>query len=199
MSTITNSTRVLAPDNRPVRRSQLDVSHAALMTPISQSPLGDGNRLICCSSHGSKRAIALNLRTTARIATWNVLSLAPLGYPEAMAREMARLNISIAGLTEVRIPNSGEQVVDGYTMLHSGEATKVRGMALLLSKFFSEGLISWEAISGRLLKARLKTSQGAITIIVAYAPTEDSAPEDKDLFYAQIESLVASIPRMINS
>jgi len=40
------------------------------------------------------------MRTRMRIATWNVLIIAKPGYPEAIARELLRFDIRIAGLTE---------------------------------------------------------------------------------------------------
>ena len=110
-----------------------------------------------------------------------------------MAKELHRLRILIAGLTEARIPHSGEQSVDGYTLLHSGEATRVHGVALMLDRTTSSALMSWQPISGRLLKARLKHRQGALTIIVAYAPTEEHHAVEKDNFYAQLEALSRSI------
>ena len=44
-------------------------------------------------------------------------------------------------------------------------------------------LISYEAVNERILKARLYTKQAKISIIVAYAPTEDAEGDVKDSFY----------------
>ena len=46
------------------------------------------------------RKSAPDMRTRMRIATWNVLIIAKPGYPEAIARELLRFDIRIAGLTE---------------------------------------------------------------------------------------------------
>jgi len=60
-----------------------------------------------------------SLRTHLRFATWNVLSLANVGYqgkPLHMSSHVC--NIAIAGLTETQIPQSGELDVGDYTVFH---------------------------------------------------------------------------------
>ena len=55
----------------------------------------------------------LDLRKSIKITTWNVITLAKDGYHEAMARELARLCIDVACLTEARLVNSGKDNVEG--------------------------------------------------------------------------------------
>ena len=76
------------------------------------------------------KTLIANLRTPVRFATWNVLMLAHTGYPEAIAQQLVKYRISLAGLTEARIMNSGEKRVDGYTMLYSGATDHIKGVAL---------------------------------------------------------------------
>ena len=72
------------------------------MASDTSSFTGDGARLIV----GSKLGPKLDLRSCIRVATWNVLTLSKAGYPEAMSHELTRSRISIAGLTEARIPGT---------------------------------------------------------------------------------------------
>ena len=191
-----SSTRVRAPDNRLGSRVIPGIPLPGLMKPSPQThPLVEGGGLILTRAPGGKRlAATLDLRTAIRIATWNVLTLAPLGYPEVIVKEMTRYNISIAGFTEARMTDRGKQTLDGCTLIHSGGKSKLLGVALFLDKSSSKALISWDAVSDRLLTARLKHRLGALTIIVAYAPTEISPLADKDVFYSQLEALVTRIP-----
>ena len=106
-------------------------------------------------------------------ATWNVLSLAHDGYREAIARELQRLDIDIACLTEARLADSGKNIVEGLTFLHSGGAQHHHGVCLVLSPRTARSLKSWEPISDRLLTARLVHRHGHMTILVPYSPTED--------------------------
>ena len=134
----------------------------------------------------------VNLRHCMRIATWNVLSLSHPGYVTAVARELDQYKVKLAGLTETRIPGSATSCVENFTMLHSGNTGRTAGVALLLHRSIQHSLVSWTPISDRLLQARLTHQHGKLTVIVAYAPTEDSADYDKDVFYNQLQSAVLS-------
>ena len=48
--------------------------------------------------------------------------------------------------------------------------------------------------SSRLLSARLIHRHGRLSVIVAYAPTEDAADADKDAFYNDLASVIESVP-----
>ena len=48
-----------------------------------------------------------DLRRRFRLGTWNVLTLTGVGYQTSLVRELARVAVSIAGITECRIPGSG--------------------------------------------------------------------------------------------
>ena len=127
------------------------------------------------------------------MATWDVLTLAKDGYREAMARELSRLDIDVACLTEARLTDSGKEVVEGYTFLHSGGTQRHRGVCLVLSPKIQHSLKSWEPISDRLLAARLTHRHGHLTILVPYAPTEDASDVEKDGFYDLLEGAVRNV------
>ena len=107
---------------------------------------------------------------------------------------MDRYKVKLAGLTEARIPGSGNSCVENFTMLHSGNTGRMAGVALLLHRSIQHSLVSWTPVSDRLLQVRLTHQHGKLTVIVAYAPTEDSADDDKDNFYNQLQSVVLSTP-----
>ena len=79
-------------------------------------------------------------------------------------------------------------------MLHSGNVGRTAGVVLLLHRSIQHSLVSWTPISDRLLQARFIHQHGKLTVIVAYAPTEDSSDHDKDNFYNQLQSAVLSTP-----
>jgi len=56
----------------------------------------------------------------------------------------------------------------------------------------------WNAISDRILTACFRHKRGHLTVIVAYAPTEASSTEDKDVFYSQLSSLTQAVPNPQN-
>jgi len=137
----------------------------------------------------------MDLRSTVKVATWNVLALSRTGYQVALSREMARHGLDIVGLTEVRIMDSGRYDVEDALLLHSGATTLVQGVAFMLRNKAKRALKSWSPISPRLLTARLTHRHGHLSVVVAYAPTEEASDEDKNLFFNQLESAVNSVSR----
>src|SRR5664279_2261353 len=184
------STRVRAPDLSSSRRTV--AARVASMKPIAQSPR-DGGRLMKATGALDKN-LKPNFRSSIRIATWNVLTLAHTGYPEAVAQQLVKYNISMAGLTEARLVDNGLKRIEDYTMIYSGASDHTKGVALMLNKRLASSMISWHPVSVRLLCARLAHKHGHLTVIVAYAPPEPSPDAEKDTFYQQLQSVVSSVP-----
>jgi len=128
-----------------------------------------------------------------RFGTWNVRTLLAPGAAKMLVAELQKGRVSIMGLQEVRWPDAGEMSVADHTILWSGppEGTvKQAGVALVLDKSASASLKSWDPVSSRLLTARLAHHLGSMTVIVAYAPTEDGDDAAKDEFYQRLEQAV---------
>ena len=139
----------------------------------------------------------MDMRTDLRLATWNVLSLNEIGADELLVRELDRLNVEIGIITEVRWPQSGQQIVGGSTFLWSGrdDGKKYGGVALVLSKFASNSLVSWNAVSERILTAVFKHKHGRLNIVACYAPTNTSEDTEKEEFYTSIDSIFSKFGR----
>jgi len=185
------STMVSAPDPTNQSNHPPTPPSGVLMTGVTQSPSRDGvtSRIV-----GRKTGSATDLRRKTRIATWNVMSLAGTGYQVAIAREVARLNLGITGITEARIPGSDCRRVEDVLMLHSGGEQHINGVAMLLRPPFDKALISWQPISDRLLTATFAHRHGRLTVIVAYAPTEPAEDHTKERFYDQLSAVTQSVP-----
>lgn len=122
------------------------------------------------------------------------------GRLDQVMTERERYNIDILGLSETRWNQSGEFLTrSGDTLLYAGHENEnsphTAGVALLLSRTAKQSLISWQAISERLITARFKCRVRNVTIIQCYAPTEAANVEDKDDFYAQLESTFDQVAR----
>ena len=91
--------------------------------------------------------------------------------------------------------------MEGWTFLHSGNPTgqQQHGVALALSPRAAAALLSWEAVSERLLHARLRTASGKVSVIVAYAPAQNSrrsaeaTQAARDAFYAELQAVVSAV------
>lgn len=101
----------------------------------------------------------------------------------------------MAGLTETRLTDSGMCQVGEHTVIHSGEdQANLNGVALVLDGQMNKSMVSWQAVCSRILRARLLHKNGHITVITAYAPTEENPIFNEDSFYTSPESVIHSVP-----
>ncbi|XP_065582702.1 craniofacial development protein 2-like [Artemia franciscana] len=66
---------------------------------------------------------------------------------------------------------------------------------MALSSRAKKCLVDWEPIYERILRARFATSQAKLTVIVVYAPTNDTVDQTKDDFYRVLSNVVAKAHR----
>src|SRR5664279_484029 len=106
MKDTVSSTRVLAPaytrhSSQSVRGATMSSigTSRTFMKKTTQISLRDG---VCLNTTKT----AVEPKKLFRVATWNVLTLAREGYVDAITKEMSRFNVSMAGLTEARIPGN---------------------------------------------------------------------------------------------
>ena len=100
---------------------------------------------------------------------------------------------SVAGLTESRITGSGELHLPTHTIYFSGGTTRVCWVSLAVRNCIAAALLSWHAVSDRLLSARFKHRHGAVSFLVAYAPTEVAESDAKDEFYGRLGDLLSAV------
>ena len=83
--------------------------------------------------------------------------------------------------------------IEKSTLIFSGGTNKIYGVGIMISPLLSRIIVSWRAISDRLLLVRLKHKHGHLSIISVYAPTEMSTSEDKDKFYSDLSDVILHV------
>ncbi|KAK2712175.1 hypothetical protein QYM36_011016 [Artemia franciscana] len=63
-----------------------------------------------------------------------------------------------------------------------------------MANFTRKALLSFTPISSHLLRARIDSKHGKITVLTCYAPTNEAEDEDKDDFYVVLSSELSSMP-----
>ena len=116
------------------------------------------------------------------IGTWNGRSISQ-GKLEVVKQEMARGNIDILVISELKWTGMGEFNSDDHFIYYCGqESLKSNGVALLVNKR------SWNAVLGCHLKSNRMISvcfQGKpfnITVIQVYAPTSNAEEAEVERF-----------------
>ena len=146
-------------------------------------------------------------KSNIRIGCWNVRSL---GKPSkqnsrlrGVLRTMAEKNVQLLALAEVRWPGHGVSELEGYTVVHSGlpeDAPQSRrsGVAVIMSK---EAGTAWRkagtvftSVSDRILRVRMKSHIGLVSIIAVYAPTNvPGREEESEKFYEVLQECVDEV------
>jgi exonuclease III len=135
-------------------------------------------------------------KKTIRLGTWNVRTMLAPGKMSETAREMRRYKIEILAIQETRWPGKGKIDKMNYTLYYAGEKKQGKnGTAFLVGGGIRNKIMQYEAVDGRISWIRIENKQANITMINAYAPTENSKQEEKTKFYDKLEKVCEKVKR----
>ena len=113
------------------------------------------------------------------------------GKLEVVKQEMARVNVDILGISELKWTGMGEFNSDDHYIYDCGqESLRRNGVAIMANKRV------WNAVLGCNLKNDRMTSvcfQGKplnITVIQVYAPTSNAEEAEAEWFYEDLQDLL---------
>ena len=133
------------------------------------------------------------------IATWNVLSLQSSSSKlHELAAAVDKFRLGVLLLTETHWPGVETLSLDnGALFINSGrlDGVKREGVGIVLSKSVKHSLISYIPYTERIMVARLHTRHVNMSVVVAYAPTNDKDDSVKECFYNQLSSILDKLPR----
>jgi len=137
--------------------------------------------------------------SVSRVSFLNTHTLNGIGRPELLVQRLEQQGISVCGLAETHWPGNGMAVYSGWTFYYSGLQTssiKQHGVGLATKPGVQQSLLAFKPISERLLVANFKLHTGKkLSLIVAYAPTEDKPDSVKDRFYSDLQQQCSSVPK----
>ena len=71
----------------------------------------------------------------------------------------------------------------------------MHGVAIMMDSVVKRALMEWTPISEGIIKARFYSKLIKLTVIHAYAPTNDAEEEEKDKFHDQLGEVISQVKR----
>ena len=113
---------------------------------------------------------------------------------------MARVNINILGISELRWTGMGEFNSDDHYIYYCGqESLRRNGVAIMVNKRGQNAVLGCNLKNDRMISVRFQGKLFNITIIQIYAPTSNSEEAEDERFYEDLQDLLESESEVVQS
>ena len=122
------------------------------------------------------------------MGTWNVRSMNQ-GKLEVVKQEMARVNINILGISELKWTKMGEFNTYGHYIYYCGqESLRRNGVAITFNKRIENAVLGCNLKNDRMISVPFQGKPFSITVIQVYVPTSNA--EEAERFYEDLKDLL---------
>ena len=106
------------------------------------------------------------------------------GKLEVIKQEMARINIDILEINELKWTRMGEFNSDDHSIYFCGqESLRKNGVALIVNKRVQNSVLGCNFRNNRMILVHFQGKQFNITVIQVYAPTTNAEEDEVEWFY----------------
>ena len=103
------------------------------------------------------------------------------------ANEMARVNVDILGISELKWTGMGEFNSDDHCIYYCGqESLRRNGVAIMVNKRVQNAVLGWNLKNDRMISVHLQGKPFNITVIQVYAPTSNAEETEVERFYEDL-------------
>ena len=143
---------------------------------------GAGSKVRCCKEQYC-------------IGTWNVRSMNQ-GKLEVVKQEMARMNIGILGISELRWTEMGEFNSDDHYIYYCGqESLRRNGVAIIVNRRVQNAVLGCNLKNDRMISVHFQDKPFNITVIQVYAPTSNTEEAEVEWFYEDLRDILELTPK----
>ena len=143
---------------------------------------GDGSKVQCCKEQYC-------------IGNWNVRSMNQ-GKLEVVKQEIARVNLDILGISELKWTGRGEFNSDGDYIYYCGQEFLGRnGVALIISKRVQNAVLRCNLKNDRMISVCLQGKPFSITVIQVCALTSKAEEAEVERFCEDLQDLLELTPK----
>ena len=123
------------------------------------------------------------------IGTWNVRSMNQ-GKLEVVKQEMARVNVNILGISELKWTGMGKFNSDEHYIYYCGqESIRRNGVALIVNKRVQNAVLGCSLKNDRMISVCLQGKPFNIMVIQVYAPTTNAEENVAEQSYEDLRDL----------
>ena len=118
------------------------------------------------------------------------------GKFEAVKQVMARVNVDILGISELKWTGMGEFNSDDHYIYYCGqESLRRNGVAIMVNKRVQYAVLGCNLKNGRMISIRLQGKPFNITVIQVYAPSSNTEETEVEQFYEDLQDLFELKPK----
>ena len=118
------------------------------------------------------------------------------GKLKVVKQEMARLNIDILGISELKWTRMGEFNSDDHSIYYCGQDSLRRnGVAITVNKRVRNAILGCNLKNDTMISVRLQGKPFNITVIQVYAPTSNAEEAEVEWFYEDLQDLLELTPK----
>ena len=117
------------------------------------------------------------------------------GKLEVVNQEMARVNIDILGINELKWTGMGEfNSDDHYIYYHGQESLKRNGVAIIVNKRVQNAVLGCSLKNDRMISLRFQGKPFNITVIQVYGPSSNAEETEIEWFCEDLQDLLELTP-----
>ena len=118
------------------------------------------------------------------------------GKLEVVKQEMARVNIDVLGISELKWTGMGEFNSDDHYIYYCGQESLRRNrVALIVNKRVQNAVPGCNLKNDRMISVRFQGKPFNITIIQVYAPTSNTEEAEVEWFYEDLQDVLELTPK----
>ena len=118
------------------------------------------------------------------------------GKLEVVKQEMARENVDILGISELKWTGMGEFNSDDYYIYHCGQESLIRNrVAIIVKKRVQNAVLGCNLKKDRMTSVRFQGKPLNITVIQVYPPTSNAEEAEVKWFYEDLQDLLELTPK----
>ena len=113
------------------------------------------------------------------------------GKLEVVKQEIARVNVDILGISELKWTEMGEFNSDDHYIYYYGQESLIRnGVAIMVNKRVRNAVLGCNLKDDRMISVRFQGKPFNITVIQVYAQTSNAEEAEVEQFYEDLQDLL---------